>query len=119
MRPVIWFSRHVPTEAQAVEIRMAGYGTIIQNNLGSQAINSEDDLKQVVQELADLVKKNEAKAIFGVCPVPLKGAMYPPQEHRGCVPFFEAWNVSRTEEGLLRPTFTHYKWVKTGAFPVW
>lgn len=95
--------------------------------LGSVDIKDKGDVKAVVCGVLAQVAEHKAAAIFGVPSSPIlaqlartaadamqRGSLSPVDgQENGDVPFFAAWNVSRSAEGG-KPTFAHQAWCLVG-----
>lgn len=130
MKTAIWFSRHQPTADQITDAERLGYEiTAIETGkaLGAMDIRDNGDVKAVVSGVLALVAEHKAQAIFGVPSAPILaqlartaadaiqyGALAPVDgQENGDVPFFAAWNISRSVEGG-KPTFAHHAWCLVG-----
>jgi hypothetical protein len=130
MKTAIWLSRHQPTAEQIADAETLGYTiTAIEpgKTLGSVDIRDNGDVKAVVSGVFAQVAEHKAAAIFGVPSAPIlaqlartaadaiqRGALAPGDgQENGDVPFFAAWNVSRSVEGG-KPTFAHQAWCLVG-----
>jgi hypothetical protein len=119
----LWFSRHVPTVEQLAEIQRRGFNLVQpdQKDLGGAEINCNEDLDQVIQKVADLCKKHDIQAIFGVFPTPVLAwfRCHAEMQNRAGKPMsnnlYASWNTSRSVEGG-KPTFVHHKWMVVGRF---
>lgn len=119
--PAVWFSRHAPTAAQIADIRVLGHHLVeVQTgmDLGQMAINTFADRDAMMVALRELVVRNGAEAIFGVAPTPILSVMLRQVlASRRTVPFYAAWNVSRSVEGG-KPSFDHFIFEEVGEFKV-
>ena len=124
MKKGIWFSRHQPTGDQMEGANKMGFEIVAITPgkvLGAMNLSNDDEVKVVVDGLVVQVKEHWAAAIFGVPSTPIL-------EHLACtafamvssecllvqnVPFYAAWNVSRSVEGGPS-TFKHKKWSLVG-----
>jgi hypothetical protein len=123
MKKAVWFSRHYPTTEQLEDAKNIGYEIIVTDEglkLGSLELKNDDDVKTCVTALLKLVQETQAKAIFGVFPVPILAQIarsYQDICQIGVtsqdIPCFAAWNVARSVEGE-KPTFRHKKWLGIG-----
>jgi len=130
MKTAIWFSRHQPTGDQIADASAMGFEIVAIDPgkvLGSVDIRDNGDVKAVVSGVLAQVSEHQAAAVFGVPSAPIlaqlartaadavqRGALAPVDgQENGDVPFFAAWNVSRSVEGG-KPTFAHQAWVLVG-----
>ena len=130
MKKAIWFSRHQPTGDQIADASAMGFEiAAIEPGKVLGAVDSRDngDVKAVVSGVIAQVAGHKAAAIFGVPSAPIlalvartsadavqRGALAPMDgQENGDVPFFAAWNVSRSVEGG-KPTFAHQAWCLVG-----
>ena len=119
MKNAIWISRHPCSTEQMAEIEAKGYCLVgVEDGLalGSIDLQEDADVAAWLKELDRLLNLHQVSAAFGVLPAPLQAklANYPNEEHWGMtwLPFYLAWNVSRSVDGG-RPTFTHKKFLDT------
>ena len=130
MKTAIWFSRHHPTGDQIADAAAMGFEIVsIETGkaLGAVDIRDNGDVKTVVSGVLAQVSEHKASAVFGVPSAPIfaqlartaadavqRGAFAPVDgQENGDVPFFGAWNVSRSVEGG-KPTFAHQAWCLVG-----
>ena len=130
MKTAIWFSRHQPTGDQIADASAMGFEIVAVEpgkTLGAVDIRDNGDVKAVVSGVLAQVAEHKAAAIFGVPSAPIlaqlartaadavqRGALAPvDDQENGDVPFFAAWNVSRSVEGG-KPTFAHQAWCLVG-----
>jgi len=130
MKTAIWFSRHQPTAEQIADASAKGFEIVAIETgkaLGAVDIRDNGDVKAVVSGVLAQVGEHKAAAIFGVPSAPIlaqlartaadavqRGAFAPVDgEENGDVPFFAAWNVSRSVDGG-KPTFAHQSWCMVG-----
>ena len=122
----IWFSRHTPTEAQLAEIKAKGYQLVAISEGTAIATIEYDGTAETdaTGPLCELVRQNDAKAIYGVFPpyimtlaffsaecAVLRGDWTKP------VTLYAAVNFRRTEVGKPA-TFVHGGWRAVGVFDV-
>lgn len=95
--------------------------------LGATDMRDNSDVMAVVSGVLAQVAEHKAAAIFGVPSAPMlaqlartaadavqRGAFAPVDgQENGDVPFFAAWNISRSVEGG-KPTFAHQSWCLVG-----
>lgn len=120
-QPVLWFSRHVPCEAQLDELAVMGYKIVALEEtmaLASATLLTEWDAQCTWWALARLVQQNEAVAVFGVFPAPIAGKANMPGvparlSRYATTPLYAAWSVNRAPEGE-RPQFAHKSFVCVG-----
>lgn len=130
MTNAIWFSRHQPTAEQIADASAMGFAIVAIDTgkkLGAVDIRDTEDVKAVVSGVLSQVAEHKAQAIFGVPSAPILAqlartaadavqrgelALVDGQEN-GDVPFFAAWNISRSAEGG-KPTFAHQAWCLVG-----
>lgn len=120
----IWFSRHKPTAEQLREIEAIPYQLVgIEEGmaLGARALTSDEDVKAVMDGIAQQLVAHKAEAIFGVFPTPILAWWDEGAEQARYMessvpryPCFAAWNVQRSEEGKP-PTFCHKKWLQVAS----
>jgi len=130
MKTSIWFSRHQPTADQIADASAMGFEIVAiepGKALGAVDIRNNGDVKAVVSGVLAQVAEHKAAAIFGVPSAPIlaqfartaadavqRGVLAPVDgQENGDVPFFAAWNVSRSVEGG-KPTFAHQSWCLVG-----
>jgi hypothetical protein len=77
---------------------------------GAIDIHTAEDRDRVVDIIRQLVREEEATAVFGVFPTPILAAM---SGNREGVDVFAAWNIQRTQDGG-KPTFAHRSWEHVG-----
>lgn len=112
---VLIITRHTLTEEQILEIEELGY-TPLYTDLGQRNLNSSEELREYLHDLEELIRSNNAKALFGVFPTPVLAEMLSRMVARDDsigygIKVFHAWNISRTIEGE-RPSFQHRKWLQ-------
>lgn len=117
MKTAIWLSRHVPTPEQLEEITSMQYVLIIDEGrvLGAMELVEDADVKKLISELQNLVRKVRAEAIFGVWSTPVLEVLNNMKNESNLIPCYGAWNVLRSVEGE-KPTFKHKKWCCIGYF---
>ena len=125
LKPAIWFSRHMPSQAQLSEAEEKGFffPEISEGMaLGARSIDDCDALRGVIAGISRLARQHSARAVFGVFPTPMLGSLNNTAQYAvlygdWCprdLTCYASWNISRTPEGG-KPTFAHYKWVCVGA----
>jgi hypothetical protein len=124
MKNAVWFSRHQPTNEQIADASAMGFKIVAIEPgkvLGAVDIRDNGDVKSVVSGVLAQVAEHRAEAVFGVPSAPILAQLARTAAdavQRGAfesadVPFFAAWNVSRSVEGG-RPTFSHKSWCLIG-----
>lgn len=119
MKKALWFSRHVPTEAQLDELKRCGYEIAALEEgmqLGGMPMQKIDDVHYVIVALAKLCAETGATMIVGVFAAPIQEFFYLTYEEGG-LPCCAAWNTMRQQDGGL-PTFEHKVFVRIGALNV-
>lgn len=124
----VWFSRHQPTAEQIQDAAARGFNIVAiaeGQALGAANLQDAGDVRAVVSGLLALVATHDAHAIFGVPSAPIMAQLartaadavqrgeFLPVDENGDVPFFAAWNITRSAEGG-RPTFHHQAWCLVG-----
>jgi hypothetical protein len=111
----LWFSRHEPTNRQREEIALLGFSLIAMRwglEMGSTEINSDTSLDALMEDLRDRAEEVDARAVFGVFPVPIQSKLHGSGDEGNC-PCFGAWNIRRSSDGGP-PTFAHKCFLQVG-----